>query len=57
MERHDLPVPWRFVPMPGTRVLFETSPLACDHLADLAELSPTQAGIGPRGFAVIALAL
>jgi 2',3'-cyclic-nucleotide 2'-phosphodiesterase/3'-nucleotidase len=42
---------WRFRPLPGTSVLFDTGPKAADHLADLTALAIEPAGDGPDGFA------
>ena len=40
LPQPDPPDPpnWRFLPMPGTAVSFDSSPLAADHLADVPEL-------------------
>jgi 2',3'-cyclic-nucleotide 2'-phosphodiesterase/3'-nucleotidase len=42
---------WRFRPLPGTSVLFDTGPKAASHLADLTTLAIEPAGDGPDGFA------
>ncbi|WP_413875568.1 bifunctional 2',3'-cyclic-nucleotide 2'-phosphodiesterase/3'-nucleotidase [Albidovulum sp.] len=42
---------WRFRPLPGTSVLFDTGPKAAGHLADLTTLAIEPAGDGPDGFA------
>ncbi|WP_323717140.1 bifunctional 2',3'-cyclic-nucleotide 2'-phosphodiesterase/3'-nucleotidase [Paracoccus aminovorans] len=45
----DSRIGWSFSPLPGTSVLFETSPAAADHLDRLdAQVEP--AGLGPDGF-------
>ncbi|TDQ63539.1 bifunctional 2',3'-cyclic-nucleotide 2'-phosphodiesterase/3'-nucleotidase [Phaeovulum veldkampii] len=43
---------WRFCPMPGTSVLFDTGPGARDHLHDVAglNLSPLALGLTAEGF-------
>ncbi len=43
--------PWRFVPLPGTTVLYETSPRAAAHAAALSPLRVEPAGEAPGGFA------
>lgn len=48
---------WRFAPMPGTTVLFDTGPGATDHLADVTGLDIAFAGAGPDGFARFRIAL
>lgn len=40
---------WSFSPLPGTSVLFETSPAAAGHL-DRLDAPVEQAGLGPDGF-------
>lgn len=40
---------WSFSPLPGTSVLFETSPAAAGHL-DHLDTPVEQAGLGPDGF-------
>ncbi|WP_062560393.1 bifunctional 2',3'-cyclic-nucleotide 2'-phosphodiesterase/3'-nucleotidase [Paracoccus aminovorans] len=40
---------WSFSPLPGTSVLFETSPAAAGHLGHL-DTPVEQAGLGPDGF-------
>ena len=52
---HDpLPPPdppnWGFVPMPGTSVTFDSTPLAADHLADVPDLRLQPMTRGPAGF-------
>lgn len=42
---------WGFSPLPGTTVLFDTSPKAAWHLDDLPGLKIEPAGNGPDGFA------
>lgn len=42
---------WRFRPMPGTSVLFDTGPKAMDYLDQLHGLKIVPAGAGPGGFA------
>lgn len=42
---------WRFAPMPGTSVLFDTGPRAAEHLADLSAVRIEPAGDAPDGFA------
>ncbi len=44
------PPNWRFVPMGGTSVLFDSAPSAAAHLADLAPLHPEALDLGPHGF-------
>ncbi|MBC7737689.1 MAG: 5'-nucleotidase C-terminal domain-containing protein, partial [Candidatus Saccharibacteria bacterium] len=45
------PVPnWRFVPMPGTTVLFDSAPAASAHLTDLAPLTAEALDLTPTGF-------
>ncbi len=48
---------WKFAPMPGTEVLFETGPKAADYVEDVkgAEIAP--AGDGADGFALFRLKL
>jgi 2',3'-cyclic-nucleotide 2'-phosphodiesterase/3'-nucleotidase len=48
---------WRFVPMPGTSVLFDTGPGARAHLAAVAPLGITEVGPAPGGFLRLRLAL
>lgn len=40
---------WSFTPLPGTSVLFETSPAAAGHL-DRLDTAVQDAGLGPDGF-------
>ncbi|MCB2110327.1 MAG: bifunctional 2',3'-cyclic-nucleotide 2'-phosphodiesterase/3'-nucleotidase [Defluviimonas sp.] len=42
---------WRFKPMPGTSVLFDTGPRAADYLSEVTTLAIEPAGDGPDGFA------
>ncbi|HHS94883.1 MAG TPA: 2',3'-cyclic-nucleotide 2'-phosphodiesterase, partial [Rhodobacterales bacterium] len=42
---------WRFAPMPGTTVLFNTGPKAADHIGDVKGVTIEPAGDGPDGFA------
>ena len=42
---------WRFKPMPGTSVLFDTGPKAMNYLDQLHGLKIVPAGAGPGGFA------
>jgi 2',3'-cyclic-nucleotide 2'-phosphodiesterase/3'-nucleotidase len=48
---------WRFAPLPGTTVLFDTGPKAADYLADVKGVSIEPAGEGPDGFARFRIAL
>lgn len=48
---------WRFSPMPGTSVVFDTSPLAVHYLADHPTLDLTPLFRTPDGFLRIRLAL
>ena len=41
---------WRFAPMPGTTVLFDSAPAAAAHLADLAPLQAEALDLLPTGF-------
>ncbi|GHD98651.1 2', 3'-cyclic nucleotide 2'-phosphodiesterase [Defluviimonas sp. 20V17] len=41
---------WRFSPMPGTSVLFDTGPKAQAYVQDLTSLNITPFGTGPDGF-------
>ncbi|QUS34834.1 5'-nucleotidase C-terminal domain-containing protein [Falsirhodobacter algicola] len=41
---------WRFLPMPGTSVRFETAPAALHHLAEVPHLALTPLGVGTDGF-------
>ena len=41
---------WRFVPMPGTTTLFDTSPAASAYTADLAPLTAEPLDLTPSGF-------
>lgn len=42
---------WRFTPMPGTSVLFDTGPKAAAYIADVKGVAIAPAGDGPDGFA------
>ncbi|NRA98373.1 MAG: bifunctional 2',3'-cyclic-nucleotide 2'-phosphodiesterase/3'-nucleotidase [Rhodobacteraceae bacterium] len=42
---------WRFAPLPGTSVLFDTGPAAAGYVDDLDGLTIEPAGDGPDGFA------
>ena len=42
---------WRFVPLPGTSVLFDTGPKAADYVDSLEGLNIQADGEGPDGFA------
>jgi 2',3'-cyclic-nucleotide 2'-phosphodiesterase/3'-nucleotidase len=44
-----------FVPMPGTSVIYDTSPEAMAHLAEIAHLAPEYLGPTPSGFARLRL--
>lgn len=44
------PPNWRFRPMPGTSVCFDSAPGAASHLEDLAPLRAEALGITPPGF-------
>ncbi|MDD9716560.1 bifunctional 2',3'-cyclic-nucleotide 2'-phosphodiesterase/3'-nucleotidase [Dinoroseobacter sp. PD6] len=41
---------WRFAPLPGTTVLFETGPKAIDYLGEVTSLTIAPAGAAPDGF-------
>lgn len=49
--------PWSFAPMPGTSVVFDTSPSAQAHLRDAAHLAPDVLGLSPDGFLKLRLHL
>ncbi|MFC3613202.1 bifunctional 2',3'-cyclic-nucleotide 2'-phosphodiesterase/3'-nucleotidase [Lutimaribacter marinistellae] len=51
-----MPAPWRFRPMPGTRVLFQTGPGALSHPGD-APAATVVSGPGPNGFITLSIAL
>lgn len=51
------PAGWRFRPMPGTSVLFDTSPLAEAYLKDAAPLSLQPVSRTPDGFLRLRLSL
>ncbi|WP_058314190.1 bifunctional 2',3'-cyclic-nucleotide 2'-phosphodiesterase/3'-nucleotidase [Cognatishimia activa] len=42
---------WKFAPLPGTSVLFDTGPKAKDYAADVEGVQIAPAGEGPDGFA------
>ena len=44
------PAPWRFRPMPGTTVTFESAPVAGRYLHEMAALRPEPLGLTPGGF-------
>ncbi len=44
------PPNWRFAPMPGTSVLFDSAPAAAGHLPDLAPLAAEPLEMTPQGF-------
>lgn len=44
------PPNWRFAPLPGTTVLFDSAPAASQHLADLAPLRAEALDLTPTGF-------
>lgn len=48
---------WRFAPMPGTTVLFDTGPKAAEYIGDLKAVKIEPAGDGPDGFARFRIAL
>ncbi|PTW48315.1 bifunctional 2',3'-cyclic-nucleotide 2'-phosphodiesterase/3'-nucleotidase [Rhodovulum kholense] len=48
---------WRFEDLPGTTVLFDTSPAALDHLDELRDLALEPAENGPDGFLRLRIAL
>lgn len=53
-ENQNLPDPdppnWSFAPMPGTTVLFETSPRALEHLDEVSHFRPEPLSITKAGF-------
>lgn len=53
-ETAQLPEPdppnWSFTPLPETSVLFETSPRALAHLAEVGHLRPEPLSVTPSGF-------
>ncbi len=51
------PPAWRFTPLPGTSVIFDTSPLAADRLADVPHLALTPLCRTPEGFLRLRLTL
>ncbi|CUH68488.1 Trifunctional nucleotide phosphoesterase protein YfkN precursor [Thalassovita autumnalis] len=48
---------WRFAPMPGTSVLFDTGPKAAGYADSVSGMEITPAGEGPDGFARFKIAL
>ncbi|GAB4383060.1 MAG: bifunctional 2',3'-cyclic-nucleotide 2'-phosphodiesterase/3'-nucleotidase [Albidovulum sp.] len=48
---------WRFAPLPGTTVLFDTGPGAAAHLDDVKAIRIEPAGDGPDGFARFRISL
>ncbi len=48
---------WRFAPMAGATVLFETGPKAADYIDDLKGVDIAPAGDGGDGFALFRLKL
>lgn len=48
---------WRFAPMPGTSVLFDTGPKAAGYADSVSGMEITPAGDGPDGFARFKIAL
>ena len=48
---------WRFAPLPGTSVLFDTGPKAAAYAANVPGVTITPAGDGPDGFARFKIAL
>ncbi|MGR3500799.1 bifunctional 2',3'-cyclic-nucleotide 2'-phosphodiesterase/3'-nucleotidase [Pseudaestuariivita sp.] len=48
---------WRFKPMPGTSVLFETGPAARGYISDVKGMTIEDAGAGADGFAQFRIAL
>jgi 2',3'-cyclic-nucleotide 2'-phosphodiesterase / 3'-nucleotidase len=48
---------WRFAPLEGTSVLFETGPKAADYIDDLKSVDIAPAGDGADGFALYELKL
>ena len=48
---------WRFAPMEGSSVLFETGPKAADYIDDLKGVDIAPAGEGAEGFALYRLNL
>lgn len=53
----DAPHPWRFAPMPGTRVTVQTGPGAAKHLSELDGRDVQQRGVGPSGFLTLSVPL
>lgn len=48
---------WRFAAMPGTSVIFPTSPRAVDHMDEVPHLALTPLGLDSAGFMTMRLAL
>ncbi|WP_412565223.1 bifunctional 2',3'-cyclic-nucleotide 2'-phosphodiesterase/3'-nucleotidase [Thalassobius sp. MITS945101] len=48
---------WRFAPMPGTSVLFDTGPKAAGYVDSVSGMEITPAGEGPDGFSRFKIAL
>lgn len=48
---------WRFAPMPGTSVLFDTGPKAAGYADSVSGMEITPAGEGPDGFSRFKIAL
>ena len=46
----DGPPSWRFCPLPGTSVLFDSAPGASHYLGELRALKPEPLEITPDGF-------
>lgn len=44
------PPGWALLPQPGTSVVLDTSPLAIDHMAELARFEPEPLGLTEAGF-------
>lgn len=48
---------WRFAPMQGATVTFDTGPNAATHIAEIAHLRPEPLGLTPQGFLRFRLSL
>jgi len=48
---------WKFKPLPGTTVLFDTGPKASDYIGDVKGVTIEPAGDGPDGFARFRISL